>query len=163
VNGIGKPISFDAFKPTSVAASEAMRGNGRSGTRPEVRIRSELHRCGLRFRKDYPIDAAGLRVRPDIVFLRKRLAVFVDGCFWHSCPKHGVRPRANSEYWLPKLARNVLRDQEIDRRLAAADWRVLRIWEHVPVDEAIRRISSALGVACPKSGLNGRRGNGSGR
>src|SRR5687768_8666779 len=103
--------------PTSAAASAVMRANRKSDTRPETRLRSALHARGLRFRKHLPIDAAGLRVRPDIVFPRVRLAVFVDGCFWHSCPIHGTNPRGNSSYWSPKLKSNVRRDALVDERL----------------------------------------------
>lgn len=116
--------------PTSAAVSERMRANPRRDTRPEVALRAELHRLGLRFRKDLPLRLPDRVVRPDIVFTRARLAVFVDGCFWHRCPEHGNVPRANSEYWGPKLERNVARDRLVDEALAAAGWTVLRVWEH---------------------------------
>jgi DNA mismatch endonuclease (patch repair protein) len=121
-----------------------MRANPRTGTRPEQRLRCALHRAGLRFRKDFPIVTPERRVRPDIVFTRARLAVFVDGCFWHRCPQHGNVPRANTRYWAPKLERNVLRDREVDRALTVCGWRVLRIWEHEPLDEATRRVFAQL-------------------
>jgi DNA mismatch endonuclease (patch repair protein) len=70
--------------------------------------------------------------------------VFVDGCFWHQCPEHAVLPKANREYWEPKLHRNVERDREVDQALEAEGWRVLRIWEHVPADEAVSQIVAAL-------------------
>ncbi|MEX1142786.1 MAG: very short patch repair endonuclease [Thermoleophilaceae bacterium] len=131
--------------PTSSDVSRRMRANRRSGTRPEVALRSALHALGLRFRKDHPIRLPDRVVRPDVVFTRQRLAVFVDGCFWHRCPTHGTAPRANSDYWGPKLARNVERDRKVDRSLTAAGWRVVRAWEHedpaavaLTVDQAIR-------------------------
>src|SRR5919197_1597525 len=124
-----------------------MRGNRRVDTTPERRVRSLLHAVGYRFRKDYRIDVPGARVRPDIVFVRRRVAVFVDGCFWHRCPEHGTSPRANSHYWGPKLAHNVARDQRVDRALQVAGWTVLRIWEHVAPEDAAARIIDALVAA----------------
>ncbi|WP_278256735.1 hypothetical protein [Nocardioides convexus] len=79
-----------------------MLGNRRVDTKPEVAIRSALHRAGLRFRKDYRLDLGGARLRPDIAFTRAKVAVFVDGCFWHACPVHGTQPRSNADYWTPK-------------------------------------------------------------
>jgi DNA mismatch endonuclease, patch repair protein len=108
-----------------------MAANRRRDTAPELRIRSLLHASGLRFRVDRPIVVTGRRpIRPDIVFVRPRVAVFVDGCFWHRCPEHGSLPRSNRSYWQEKLARNVIRDRETDTRLTEAGWRVIRIWEH---------------------------------
>src|SRR3954453_17637690 len=101
-----------------------MRRNPRRDTKPEVALRSELHRVGLRFRKDFPIRTSERVVRADVVFTRPRLAVFVDGCFWHRCPLHGNVPRANTEYWVPKLERNVHRDRAVDAALEAAGWTV---------------------------------------
>jgi DNA mismatch endonuclease (patch repair protein) len=121
-----------------------MRSNRRTGTIPERRLRSELHRQGLRFRVDHPIDASGLKVRPDVVFTARRIAVFVDGCFWHSCPEHGSIPKANADYWVPKLHRNTERDREIDARLNAAGWEVIRIWEHEDPTSAAKRIQRAF-------------------
>jgi DNA mismatch endonuclease, patch repair protein len=107
-----------------------MQANRRTDTGPERGLRSALHRLGLRFRKDLRLDLGDRYARPDIVFPRARVAVFVDGCFWHSCPQHGQIPRANREYWEPKLARNVERDRENDRALAEAGWTALRFYEH---------------------------------
>lgn len=121
-----------------------MRSNRRTGTIPERRLRSQLHQRGLRFRVDYPIHVSGLRVRPDVVFTARRVAVFVDGCFWHSCPEHGSIPKANADYWVPKLLRNTERDREIDAGLDAAGWEVIRIWEHEDPVLAAERIRVAL-------------------
>jgi len=107
-----------------------MRRNPRRDTKPERQLRSELHRAGLRFRKDHPVRAGGRMIRPDIVFTRLRIAIFVDGCFWHCCPLHGNEPRHNSGYWGPKLRRNVDRDRSVDRALAEDGWCVIRVWEH---------------------------------
>lgn len=102
----------------------------RTDTKPELALRSALHRDGLRFRKDFPIRLDGARARPDIVFTRARIAVFVDGCFWHSCPQHGTRPATNTDYWNPKLERNAARDRRNTEALTSAGWTVIRIWEH---------------------------------
>jgi DNA mismatch endonuclease (patch repair protein) len=130
--------------PTSPKVSERMRRNPRRDTKPEVALRSVLHRRGLRFRKDLPIRASGRVVRPDITFTGARLAVFVDGCFWHSCPLHGNQPRANTDYWGPKLARNVARDRAVNDALANAGWRVLRAWEHEDAIDVADRVVFAL-------------------
>lgn len=130
--------------PTSSDVSKRMRRNPRRDTRPEAALRSELHRRGLRFRKDLPIRAADRVTRADIAFTRARLAVFVDGCFWHACPIHGNEPRANTDYWGPKLARNVARDRAVDHALANAGWRVLRAWEHEHPAEVAGRVEASL-------------------
>ena len=82
-----------------------MQANRRRDTKPELALRSELHRLGYRFRKDYRLQLEGLRVRPDVAFTLARVAVFVDGCFWHGCPEHGHEPRVKAWYWGPKLQR----------------------------------------------------------
>ncbi len=122
-----------------------MRAIRRANTKPELALRRALHRRGYRFRKDLRLDlAGGTRVRPDIAFTARRVAVFVDGCFWHACPEHGGKPSVNQAYWGPKLQRNVERDRAADAALAAAGWRVVRVWEHVPLDDAIAEVVSAL-------------------
>ena len=122
-----------------------MRANRRTDTKPELALRHALHRLGYRYRKDYRLDLdGGRRVRPDIAFTARKLAVFVDGCFWHACPEHGSKPRANEWYWGPKLVRNVERDRINDAALILAGWTVVRLWEHVPLDEAVTTVVSAL-------------------
>ncbi|SRR5579875_248008 len=136
--------------PSSAGRSANMRANRRTDTKPELAMRRELHRRGFRFRKDFRLDLpGGARVRPDIAFTARRVAVFVDGCFWHACPDHGTQPAANTWYWAPKLRRNVERDRAADAALAAAGWRVIRIWEHEPLDEAITTVVAALGHPGP--------------
>jgi DNA mismatch endonuclease (patch repair protein) len=130
--------------PSSPAATAAMRANRRTDTRPERSLRSHLQAQGLRFRKDHLIEVPGLRVRADVVFTRRRVAVFVDGCFWHGCPDHGSLPKANPGYWGPKLERNVERDRLVNDRLLAGGWVVVRLWEHLPLNEAARLIYTAL-------------------
>jgi DNA mismatch endonuclease (patch repair protein) len=124
-----------------------MLGNKRTATKPEKALRSALHTRGYRFRKDYRIDLGSVKPRPDIAFTRAKVAVFVDGCYWHSCPEHGTRPARNADYWVPKLARNVERDREQDAALEAAGWAVVRIWEHVPVAKAVEQVAAALSSA----------------
>ncbi len=132
-------------EPRDEAATKVGKGNRRTDTKPEVALRSALHRRGLRFRKDYPIRVEGRRpIRPDIVFTRARVAVFVDGCFWHGCPEHQVLPKANPDYWIPKLRRNVERDREVEAALRDAQWVVVRIWEHEEMDRAVEVVERAL-------------------
>lgn len=107
-----------------------MAGIRRADTQPELAIRSEVHRRGMRFRKDFRLDLGRVKPRPDLVFPKRKIAVFIDGCFWHCCPAHGKSPRQNTAYWNPKLERNVERDRLQDEALIAAGWTVLRIWEH---------------------------------
>lgn len=131
-------------EPTSESASRIGKANRRTDTKPEQRLRSELHRRGLRFRKDLLVRAGDVRTHVDAAFTRRRLAVFVDGCFWHCCPEHGSSPRSNTAYWAPKLAANVARDRRVDAALTDAGWTVLRIWEHEPVAQAAVRVEQAL-------------------
>jgi DNA mismatch endonuclease, patch repair protein len=116
--------------PTSETASRIMRANRRGATRPEILVRSVLHGHGLRFRKSYVVVAGDVQVRPDVTFPGSRVALFIDGCFWHRCETHRSVPASNVNYWAPKLQRNVDRDRRVDAALAAAGWAVLRVWEH---------------------------------
>lgn len=116
---------------------------GRRDTQPELAIRSELHRRGFRFRVDRA-PVPGLRSRADIVFGSARIAVYVDGCFWHSCPEHGTRPQANAEWWARKLDRNRERDRETDRVLREHGWQVVRIWEHEDPVAAADRVEGVI-------------------
>ncbi len=142
-------------EPTSARVSAVMRGNRRRDTKPEVAVRSALHRLGLRFRKDHAVEVPGLRVRPDVVFPREQLAVFVDGCFWHCCPTHGTRPRRNRSYWDSKLRGNVRRDRLVTRGLTDADWVVIRVWEHTPAQEAATIIVQQLEVVRKRMSILG--------
>lgn len=123
-----------------------MQGNRSRGTRPELLIRSLLHRRGLRFRVccrpivRFPRSA-------DIVFTKAHLAVFVDGCYWHGCPTHFVLPRTNSDYWMAKIGGNRQRDVEFNRILQANGWMVVRVWEHQSPTAASDQIVAALAIA----------------
>ncbi|GGL37800.1 hypothetical protein GCM10011588_60580 [Nocardia jinanensis] len=116
----------------------------RAHTAPELALRRELHRRGLR----YFVDRAplrGQRRRADLVFPRRRIAVYVDGCFWHRCPDHATDPKNNATWWAEKLAGNVARDRATDAALRAAGWQVVRIWEHEDPVLAADRVQSAVG------------------
>jgi DNA mismatch endonuclease (patch repair protein) len=130
--------------PSSPGRSANMRANRRTDTKPEMALRRALHGQGFRYRKDYRLDLDGARVRPDIAFTARRVAVFVDGCFWHACPEHGTKPASNTWYWGPKLTRNVERDRAADAALLAAGWQVVRIWEHEHLDAAVAAVIAAL-------------------
>lgn len=130
--------------PANAAVTAVMKGNRRRDTLPERHLRSELHRRGLRYRVDFLLRAGIVKVRPDIVFTRRRIAVFVDGCYWHACPEHGTSPARNKGYWLPKLQRNVDRDRRVDDALRNAGWVVLRVWEHENVEAAADGIQAAV-------------------
>jgi len=114
--------------PLNATVSAQMQRMPRSSSGPEMLLRKELHRRGLRFR----INSRELPGRPDITFTAARIAVFVDGCFWHSCPEHGILPKNNRDWWRAKLARNVERDREKDSQLEQMGWAVVHVWEHEP-------------------------------
>lgn len=113
-------------------------------TAAEVAVRRELHRRGRRYFVQRQL--IGTRHRADIVFPKPRIVVFVDGCFWHSCPDHATKPKTNAEWWTEKLERNVARDRETDRLLREAGWTVVRIWEHESAASAADRVEAALNV-----------------
>jgi DNA mismatch endonuclease (patch repair protein) len=132
--------------PISPGRSANMKANRRSDTKPEMALRRALHARGYRYRKDHRLDLSdGRRVRPDIVFTARRVAVFVDGCFWHACPEHGSKPKNNEWYWSPKLQRNVDRDRANNVALAEGGWQVVRLWEHVPIEDAVAAVIAVLG------------------
>lgn len=116
----------------------------RRDTKPELQLRRALHAAGLRYRVDYRLDLPGGRVRPDVAFTRRRVAVYVHGCFWHVCPEHATYPVDNGEFWAAKLRRNVERDQHQVAALEAAAWTVLTVWEHEPTEVAVRRVLAAV-------------------
>jgi DNA mismatch endonuclease, patch repair protein len=120
-----------------------MKAQRRRDTQPELALRRALWARGLRYRVDYQL-LPGLRRRSDLAFITSRVAVFVDGCFWHRCPDHGSTPRANREWWEEKLDRNVDRDRDTDARLSAEGWLAIRIWEHEAPAEAVARIERAV-------------------
>jgi DNA mismatch endonuclease (patch repair protein) len=129
--------------PSSAAVSRRMKQTRQRDTPKELALRRELHRRGLRYYVDAP-PLPGLRRRADLVFRGARVAVFVDGCFWHQCPVHGTMPASNRKWWSDKLAGNVARDRDTDQRLRAAGWRVVRVWEHDSTMSAARRVERCV-------------------
>ena len=120
-----------------------MQANRSRDTKPEMAVRRLLHAHGLRYRVDVrPLPY--LRRRADIVFTRLKIAVFIDGCFWHGCPEHGTMPGRNSEWWRWKIAKNQARDRDTDEKLEALGWTVIHIWEHEAPDDAAATIARAL-------------------
>lgn len=128
---------------TSAAVRKVMQANRSRDTRPELALRSVLHRRGLRYRvARRPI--ANVRCTADVVFTRTKVAVFIDGCFWHGCPVHYRQPRTNVEYWVAKVDRNIRRDKQTDAILRDAGWTVIRIWEHESPIAAAERIEQQV-------------------
>jgi DNA mismatch endonuclease (patch repair protein) len=124
---------------TSPAARAAMVANRSRDTGPELALRRELHHAGLRYRVNTR-PLVGVRRTADVVFTRTKVAVFLDGCFWHGCPEHYRAPSANSGYWAAKLERNTTRDRRVNDLLREAGWEVVRVWEHESPQEAAARI-----------------------
>jgi DNA mismatch endonuclease, patch repair protein len=139
--------SAPASWASSVGVRRSMLANRRVDTGPERALRSHLHGGGLRFRKDFRIKLNDVSVSADVVFPAAKLAVFVDGCFWHQCPEHATMPKRNSDFWAPKLRRNVERDQLVNRALTDAGWTVIRCWEHENPVDVLPRVVSALEAA----------------
>lgn len=128
---------------SSAAVRNVMRGNRKRDTRPERRLRAELHRRGLRYR----VAAKPLKGRgavADVVFVGARVAVFLDGCFWHGCPDHFAPPRTNAGYWGPKIERNRERDIATNAALSSSGWLALRVWEHEEPVHAAERVATAV-------------------
>lgn len=127
----------------SLSRSEQMARIRSQNTEPERLLRSVLWQRGRRYRLAYRTPVG----RPDLVFLGQKVAVFIDGCFWHGCPEHYVRPRSRTEFWSAKLQENVLRDHRQTRELEQIGWQVIRAWEHelfTSLNDVVRRIESAL-------------------
>jgi DNA mismatch endonuclease (patch repair protein) len=122
----------------------------RRDTGIELALRSAIHRRGLRFRVDWPLP--GTRRRADLAFVSARVIVFVDGCFWHGCPKHATWPKANAAWWRAKLETNKRRDRNTNARLRAGRWTVLRFWEHEDSDRAASRVVRAVHISRTKLG-----------
>lgn len=116
-----------------------MQANRPRDTTPEVRLRQALHARGLRFRKHYR-PCVATRCEVDVAFTRTKVAVLIDGCFWHRCPVHATDPKANGSWWETKLAANVARDRRNDSAMCDAGWTVLRFWEHEGMDHVVEAI-----------------------
>ena len=136
--------------PLNTTVSAQMQRMPRSSSGPEMLIRRELHSRGLRFRVNHP----RLPGRPDIAFTAARIAVFIDGCFWHSCPDHSVLPKNNRDWWRSKLERNVERDREKDAQLEKLGWTVVHVWEHeepLEAADAIEQIWRSIRHRCGRA------------
>nr|WP_276202972.1 very short patch repair endonuclease [Jiangella muralis] len=127
---------------TNEITSRRMSRQRRRDTEAELSLRRVLHARGLRYRVDAALPGLPRR-RADLSFPRQRLAVFVDGCFWHGCPVHKTEPKNNAAWWAAKLARNIERDRETDAHLADLGWRVVRIWEHEDPELAADLVEAA--------------------
>jgi DNA mismatch endonuclease, patch repair protein len=125
--------------PSSIAALKRMKAAKPKDTAPEKALRSALHAKGLRYRLDLRVLKEVNR-RADIVFRSARVAIFVDGCFWHGCPIHGTQSKANAEFWSSKINRNRERDADTNQRLEEKGWLVIRVWEHEDPEEASKKI-----------------------
>lgn len=124
-----------------------MQGNKSRDTSPELAVRRLLHAAGLRYRVAHRPEPS-LRRTADIVFTKQRVAVFIDGCYWHACPEHGTVALSNARYWSAKLERNVTRDADTTARLEKAGWTVLRFWEHEdPTDVTAKVIAAVRGLS----------------
>ncbi|MGW1490729.1 very short patch repair endonuclease [Streptomyces sp. NPDC002402] len=121
-------------------------------TAPEVAVRKLLHASGLRYRVNVPVP--GMRRRTiDIVFGPAKVAVFLDGCFWHGCPQHATQPKANAEWWRTKLDKNMARDRETTQHLEAEGWTVLRFWEHEDPATVARVVAQAREAVTRRNSL----------
>lgn len=127
---------------SSPSVRKRMQATRRRDTTCELDLRRELTALGLRYRIERAVP--GSRRRMDVVFPSLRIGVFVDGCFWHSCPVHGTWPKANAEWWRAKILGNVTRDRDTDARLKALGWTVIRVWEHEEPSKAASKILRAV-------------------
>jgi len=136
-------VDREELEGPSEVVRARMRSQRRSGTKPEIALRKALHAKGLRYRVAYPVP--GLPRRSiDVAFPGKRVAVFVDGCYWHRCPEHHIPAKNNSAWWQTKLQGNVKRDRSTDHQLASQDWLVLRFWEHEDMREVADSVAEAV-------------------
>ncbi|MCD0453363.1 very short patch repair endonuclease [Actinocorallia sp. API 0066] len=138
------PEPPDGSWASTPASRNVMKANKNRDTKPELALRSAIHKRGLRYRVDArPVE--GLRRRADVVFPREQIAVFSDGCYWHGCPEH-YRPakRNNQEFWSDKISKNRARDRDTDAQLIDAGWLVIRVWEHEDPVGAADRIAHAV-------------------
>ena len=131
---------------TSEATRKSMQANKSRDTGPELALRHELFRRGMRYRVGVA-PLPGVRRTVDIVFPRAKVAVLVDGCFWHGCPEHRRAPKSHSDYWDAKVKRNMERDKATTQMLQDAGWNVIRLWEHEPVDQMADTVQQAVRAA----------------
>lgn len=136
---------------SSSATRRSMQGNRSRDTKPELAVRSAVHRRGIRFWVSARPQAEFARTA-DLVLRKTRIAVFVDGCYWHGCPDHHSQPATNSQYWADKIARNIERDIETTAYLQQTGWTVLRFWEHEDPEAVADYVQGAVQTALDRSG-----------
>ncbi len=132
--------------PTSPEISRRMAKVRRKDTDAELALRREIHRIGLRYRVGFEVLKKPRRVA-DVAFPIKKVAVFIDGCFWHGCPSHASWPKRNAEFWRQKIDANRLRDLDTSERLRALGWTVLRFWSHESPAEAAMKVARTIAAA----------------
>ena len=130
-------------RPSSPEASARLSKVRQRDTKPEIELRRALHAKGLRYRVQVPVLKKPRRTA-DIVFSSRRIAVFVDGCFWHGCPIHGSRPKSNAAFWHDKIETNMKRDDDTNRRLSDIGWTPIRIWAHEDTHAAADQIEAVV-------------------
>ena len=134
---------MSSVTPSSPGVSARMSRQASKDTEAELAVRRLLHASGLRYRVEYPVPGMPRR-RIDVAFTRAKVAVLIDGCFWHGCPEHATRPKANADWWRTKLDRNMARDRETTEHLRTAGWTVLRFWEHMPAEEVAATVRAVV-------------------
>lgn len=132
-----------SFEPSGAAVSRRMSRQRTKDTALELSVRQILHRAGLRYRVHYPVPGIPRR-SIDIAFTKQRIAVFIDGCFWHGCHLHRNIPARNHAAWELKIRTNRERDRDSEQHLVSLGWTVLRFWEHVAATEIATQISEAM-------------------
>lgn len=140
-DGPAEPAPRDPV-PLDQATTDRMSAQASTDTKPEVVLRKRLYAAGLRYRIHRRVP--GTRRTIDIAFVGAKVAVFVDGCFWHGCPEHGRIPKHNRDWWTAKIEGNAARDADTTRRLIEAGWAVVRIWEHEPVESAAAQVAAVV-------------------
>ena len=152
VTPVAYRLGMAAHSPTACppaatpAVARRMSRHPRRDTGPELRLRTLLHAMGLRYRVHRRPEPA-VRRTADVVFTRARVALFLDGCWWHGCTRHWRPPRHNANWWTAKIQANRERDAETDRLLEQAGWTVVRVWEHEDLEQAARRVFAIVGRA----------------
>jgi DNA mismatch endonuclease (patch repair protein) len=137
------PTQAEVAPPQSSTVRKRMQLQRERHTSPERALRKELSRLGLRYRL-HVRAIRGLRREIDVAFIGQRVAVFIDGCYWHGCPEHASWPKHNSDWWRDKIQANKNRDSDTDRRLSEAGWTVIRVWEHDDPSAAAHRIRESV-------------------
>ncbi|MCK9608841.1 MAG: very short patch repair endonuclease [Methylomonas sp.] len=131
------------IKASSPEASRRMTKVRQTGTKAEMALRRELHRLGLRYRVNFQVLKKPRRIA-DVAFTKLKIAVYVDGCFWHGCPEHASWPKSYSEFWQQKIEANRARDVDTDAKLKEIGWTVIRIWEHERPEMAANALKTVI-------------------